>query len=83
MTVANIDHQTTKFNSPCYQVFCPYSNVHTIHLILAAATRPTKKLKKEKQSKVGKAMEKTLNVFMKSQTDAKEKFQMREDERKK
>ena len=47
--------------------------------ILAAP--PTKKFKKEKKSKVEKAMEKTLDMFMKSQADAKERFQMREDER--
>ena len=51
------------------------------NIILAAAAPPTKKLKKEKKSKVEKAMEKTFDMFMKSQADAEERFQMREDER--
>ena len=50
------------------------------NIILAAAAPPTKKLKKEKKSKVEKAMEKTFDMFMKSQADAEERFQMREDE---
>ena len=50
------------------------------HTYTILAAPPTKKYKKEK-SKVEKAMEKTMDVFIKAQLDAEERFQKREEER--
>ena len=66
-----------------------HTHTHTICMPLVICTRthtllaapPSKKQKKEKKSKVEKAIEKTINVFMKSQADAEERFQKREEER--
>ena len=74
-TVANIDHQTTKFNFLGHQIFQLYGIMHAIHLHRLPHQR-------RKKSQVEKAIE-IMDAFMKSQADAEEKFQMWEDERRK
>ena len=69
-------HSHTSQNS-----YAPCTHTHTICTSLDICTHilaapPTKKYKKEKKSKMEKAIEKTMDVFVKSQADADERFQM-------
>ena len=57
------------------------THTHTRLQHASIATPPKKRQKREKKSKVERAMENTLAEFLKYQTEAEERFQKREEER--
>ena len=83
-----IMHMTLKINMHTHMhahtptTTCPFKYHSPTHTCIHTAAPPTKKLKKEK-SRVEKAMEKTIDVFLKSQVEAEERFQKREERWKK